>query len=275
MKHIKLFIFLFICSLTSIDAATFRVATYNILNPVFEEKYSGISTWETRFPNIINNIVEADSDILCLEEIGMTNFQQIASHPEIAKRYISFFLPHHYPSKIGKDGLAFFYKPSRALFQQIVQSNVDTRPSSRRDFYVDIQALLPDTQSTTMRIGAIHLDSHAIDIGNKQLALLVNDALTPSSDSIDLVVICGDFNEGHKEASRPRYDFMCQEGFATDGSLIPTRPEDILDTHHMGHVDWIFFKNLSQKDYQFLAVDPIGDSSASDHKLTITDIEIH
>lgn len=69
-----------------------------------------------------------------------------------------------------------------------------------------------------------------------------------------------------------RFEIMNKEGFQTDGSTASTRPEN-LEVRHKGHVDWIYFMNKSQLPIQFVPFVPIGDERASDHKLTMADID--
>lgn len=85
-------------------------------------------------------------------------------------------------------------------------------------------------------------------------------------------MVCGDFNEGNKEEERPRFTYMEDQGFLTDGSLIPTRPEYINDTLHGGHVDWIYFKDINNiSSVRVEKGSAIGSIKASDHKLIYTD----
>jgi len=73
---------------------------------------------------------------------------------------------------------------------------------------------------------------------------LVEDVLKIENEKgLNFVVVCGDFNEGEDESSRPRYEIMSNAGFFTDGSVATTRPE-ALGVRHKGHVDWIYFKKL-------------------------------
>jgi len=67
---------------------------------------------------------------------------------------------------------------------------------------------------------------------------------------------------------------MQKAGFVTDGSVDATRPE-ALNVRHNGHVDWIYFKKMTTLNFDLISVIPIGDEKASDHKLTMTDVEIN
>lgn len=263
--------------LINLKATTIRIGTYNIWNPLFELKYSGKNTWETRLPLIIENIVSSQCDVICLEEVGKKAYLDLLQSSEIDSRYMSFYISHapsKHGQKEGRDGLAFFYNPEKFILNQLVQTHSGGRgrPTHRRDFYADLQLNNPKKPIFNFRIAGIHIDAENLAIGNHQLRTLVEDVLKESKGQ-EFVVVCGDFNEGESEPSRPRSQIMQEAGFITDGSLVPTRPE-VLKVRHKGHIDWIYFKKLSSVDFELVPVAPIGDERASDHKLTITDIVI-
>lgn len=259
-------------------AETLRFATYNLWNPIFEEKYSGHETWNQRYPFIINNIIASQSDLICLEEVGKDAYLDLIQNSDISSRFISFYIPHASSKpdqKEGRDGIAFFYRLEKVTLMKLVQSTDGTRPTHRRDFYADLRLNIPQKPPVHFRVACTHLDSGKdLKIGNSQLSALVEDALKVHNDSkLDFVVVCGDFNEGEEESPRPRYEIMQNHDFFTDGSVATTRPE-ALDVRHKGHVDWIYFKKLSGLNINLHPVPPIGDEKGSDHKLTMTDVEI-
>lgn len=255
-----------------LSADFLRVATYNIWNPVFEEKYSGRNSWKMRFPYITENILVSKSDLICLEEVSDHAYQNLIQNSEIQEKYQSIYCSHA-PSqpgqKEGRDGLALFYKPEKVTLLKFRVSADGSRPTHRRDFFADVKV----NSSTTLRIACTHLDSgDDLEVGNLQLLKLVEEVQRDTS-GIDFIVLCGDFNEGEAEEIRPRFQIMQQAGFITDGSFAPTRPE-ALSVRHKGHIDWIYFKPVSQKSFSLHQVKPIGDERGSDHKLTMTDIEV-
>ena len=258
---------------SNLQANTLRIGTYNIWNPVFEEKYAGQNTWDKRLPFLIENILSSQCDLICFEEVGKNSYLDLVQNAEINRDFMSFYIPHAVSKpgqKEGRDGLAFFYRPEKMALTKLVQSQDGTRPTHRRDFYVDLK--LKEKPAVQFRVACTHIDSDSIALGNAQLSALVED-VTACDPEIDFIVLCGDFNEGAEESSRPRYEIMHQAGFITDGSVEPTRPEAI-NTRHKGHVDWIYFKNLSDLNLTLKALSPIGDERASDHKLTLTEVEI-
>lgn len=264
---------------TNLHATTIRIATYNLWNPIFEEKYSGYDTWNQRLPFIVQNILSSESDIICLEEVSKNTYLDLIQNSEINNCY-SFFYFSHAPSKSGqedgRDGLALFYKSEKILITKFVESSDGTRPTHRRDFYIDLKFYdYPREIPVQFRVACTHLDSEKdLTIGNAQLSALVEDILQVNPENeLDFVVVCGDFNEGEDEPFRPRYEIMQNAGFFTDGSVEPTRPE-ALDVRHKGHVDWIYFKKLSALQFDLTPLAPIGDEKGSDHKLTMTDVEI-
>lgn len=268
----------FTFSMPNLHATTLRIATYNILNPVFEEKYSGKDTWNQRLPFILDTIISSESDVLCLEEVGKNAYLDLTQNSAINTRFMSFYISHA-PStlgqKEGRDGFAFFYKPEKVTLTKLAQSQDGSRPTHRRDFYVDLKLKDQREVPVQFRIACTHLDSDKdLTIGNTQLAALVEDVLKVDNEKgLDFVIVCGDFNEGEDESSRPRHEIMHNAGFITDGSTESTRPE-ALDVRHKGHVDWIYFKKLSALDFNLTPLAPIGDERGSDHKLTMTDISL-
>lgn len=257
-----------------LQADTLRIATYNLWNPVFEEKYSGQNTWNQRLPFILENVISSNSDVICFEEVGKNGYLDLIQNAEINSRYMSFYISHA-PSKEGqkegRDGLAFFYNPEKVTFIKLNQSLDGTRPTHRRDFFVDLKH-----KERLFRIACTHLDSEKdLTIGNRQLCALVEDALQmDNGKELDFVVVCGDFNEGQNEPERPRYEIMQKAGFITDGSVETTRPE-ALNVRHNGHVDWIYFNKMTDLNFDLIPLIPIGDEKASDHKLTMTDVKIN
>lgn len=271
-----IFIFLLFLSV-NLNASTARISTYNIWNPVFEEKYSGKSTWAQRLPFIIKNINSSNSDIICLEEVGKTEYLDLIQDPEIHTNFISFYISHAGSKpgqKEGRDGLALLYNPEKVSVLKLVQSTDGARPTHRRDVYVDFQVKEKSEDQVRFRVACTHLDSDKdLTIGNAQLAVLVKEVLKLNAEEkIDFIAVCGDFNEGAEEEHRPRFEIMSDHGFETDGSTLPTRPE-ALNVRHNGHVDWIYFKNISGLKYKLASEQPIGDERASDHKLTSTEIQ--
>lgn len=271
---ILLFLPLLLISTKSYPTENLRIATYNVLNPVFEQKHKEGSTWPSRFPHVVETVIASNSDLICMEEVNIACYNQLAQDQKLNKIYSSFYVAHgnskpEYPE--GRDGLAFFFKKGKIAIDNIQISSDSSRPTHRRDYYVDFQ-----WQGKNLRVAGIHVDADRVntELGNKQVVAMVQDILNPAQlRKTDLVVVCGDFNEGHDETERPRFDSMTRAGFITDGSTASTRPEAI-KTNHKGHVDWIFFKPVSEMGFRLVAIDPIGDEKASDHKLTMTDVQI-
>lgn len=252
-----------------------RIGTYNVLNPVFENKYTNKDSWDDRLPFIVANIMDSNCDIICLQEIGLRGYNDLAQNEAIRARYKTLFHPH-LPSKPdqaeGRDGLAFFYNPENVELLKFHTSKIHTRPTHRNDFFADMKIRGP--KPFFIRVGGTHLDGEKELIkGNQQLAGLVKDMLEPSLSIVDMAIVCGDFNEGQDQNDRPRYEIMHQAGFIDDGNEASTRPES-LNTRHKGHIDWIYFKQLSEVEFELLPNQPIGDEKASDHKLLFTDLKV-
>lgn len=276
-KFLSVYLFFFLMIKTGLQANTLRIATYNIWNPIFEEKYSGQNTWSQRLSFIVENIISSESDVICLQEVEKSSYLDLVQNPEINNRYTSFYISHapKQEQTEGRDGLAFFYNPKNVTLVKLVQSLDGTRPNHRRDFYVDLKLNEQRNSPVYFRVACTHLDSEKdLTIGNRQLSALVEDILQiDNTKDIDFVVVCGDFNEGESEPIRPRYEIMQKADFITDGAIDTTRPE-ALNVRHNGHVDWIYFKKISSLNFHLTPLMPIGEENASDHKLTRTAIEI-
>lgn len=278
--YVTVLIFFIYVVLMIIDSAKtslkIRVGTYNLLNPVFEEKYHGKNTWDERLPFIVENVLFSNCDILCFEEMGQKNYDELVNDSQIKSKYKTIYLSHSKSSEKhpeGRDGLALFYDPIKLNLVEFEPSKRDKRPTHRNDFTADFSVNLESKEKITFRLSCTHLDSSdEIELGKKQLeSLLQDDLLQDNQKHLDFIVVLGDFNEGEAEKERPRYNLMTKYGFLTDGSTVSTRTEDKF-ARHKGHVDWIFVKNLSKLKIQLKAVPPLGNEKASDHKLTMTDI---
>lgn len=260
--------------MVSLEAVTVRIATYNILNPIFEEKYSGKNSWPQRLPFVVENIIDSQSDLLSLEEVGYQNYLDIVRNPAITSRYLSFYVSHAMSNpggQEGRDGIALFYRPDRVTLLKMVQSQDGSRPTHRRDFYADFAT--KESTPVRIRLAGTHLNGDKdLAIGNRQLAALVGD-IQKDTQEIDILVVCGDFNESHDEKQRPRAEILQKAGFVTDGSTASTRA-DGLNVRHKGHIDWIYFKKLSALTMQLSTGKLVGDARASDHKLTWTDLQL-
>lgn len=266
------------CGIIDLQAATVRLASYNVLNPIFEQRYTGHQTWSQRLPFIVENILTSDSDVICLQEVKKSAYFDIIQNSDINFRYMSFYISHAASQNgniEGRDGYAFLYKADKVTLKRLVQSTDGARPTNRRDFYVDLQMNVQDESPVMFRIASTHLDSGKdLSIGNRQLSSLIEDVLDLGDESkLDFVVVCGDYNEGQDETSRPRFEIMQSSGFYTDGSEESTRPE-ALEVRHKGHVDWIYFKKISGLNFDLIPLSPIGDERGSDHKLIMTDVKI-
>jgi len=253
-----------------------RIATYNLWNPVYEKKYAGSDTWDRRLPHIVKNILSAEADVISFQEVNSDCFKQIKSNADIHSRYIPFYFPH--AKKEGekpesKDGLALLLKIGKLSLANLYTSKENSRPSHRKDFYVDLVTQESDDR-VKIRVASTHIDaSHQLEIGNEQLSRLAHDVLSSAKkDHVDFSVVCGDFNEGEAEAERPRARVMEENGFISDGSTDSTRSE-ALKVRHKGHVDWIYFKNISKRKFELIPHTPIGDEKASDHKLLMTTLK--
>jgi endonuclease/exonuclease/phosphatase family metal-dependent hydrolase len=259
------------------EGINLRVATYNIWNPIFEEKYSGKNSWEQRLPYIVQTISGSQADLLLLQEVSEKSYQDLIQQKEIQEKYRFFYFPH-YPSQVGqqegRDGLALFFNPQKMKEYHLFRSAEGTRPTHRRDFYMDFE--MPINQRFIhFRVATTHLDSSQdLEIGHHQLKYLIQDVLNPITlQKIDFIIVTGDFNEGEEEPIRSRAKIMQETGFITDGSTLSTRSESV-EVRHKGHVDWIYFKKISSLPFILIPLKPIGDAQASDHRLLMTEVLI-
>ena len=255
------------------SSSTLRIASYNIWNPIFELRYNGQNTWKERLPHLIENIILVNPDILFMQEVGIESYNDLINDPEISKIYTPLYFSHAPKSletKIGRDGLALFYKEDKLKLNTIQHSVVGSRPTHRRDVYGDFEMSLNENK-IHFRVAGTHLEGESLDIGKMQILKLVEDVLnTASLDRLDFVVVTGDFNEGDGGANRPRAEIMEAHGFINDGSISNTR-NNLPTVVHKGHVDWIYAKIISTLPVKLKAVEPVGTENSSDHKLIATD----
>lgn len=273
-------LFAFLCLFNSclaydssdLDSVKIRVASYNVLNPIFESKHGGGNTWNTRLPNLVLTIQASNADIICLQEVGFDNFLDLSRELGQSSGYASYYFAHESKTANvfpGRDGVALFIKPHLLDGLRLFRSEKAARPHHRVDAWADVK--IPGKEER-IRVATTHLegDAEEYEFGNIQLKQLIKD-VQDKSDDVALVVITGDFNEGESDKERPRMDILTSQGFTTDGNLEETRTTGGRSRHN-GHIDWIYFKKLSENlTYHTTDSPPIGDDSASDHKLIYTD----
>ncbi|EXB97553.1 hypothetical protein L484_003397 [Morus notabilis] len=113
--------------------ATFSVLSYNVLAAVFasRERYSYCPTWalvwEYRRQKLLNEIIEYDADIICLQEVQSDHFESFFE-PELTKRGYSVMYKKktqllYTANKYVSDGCATFYRSK--LFKVIMKHEVE------------------------------------------------------------------------------------------------------------------------------------------------------
>lgn len=117
----------------SSNNATFSVLSYNVLADVCatRERYSYCPTWalvwEYRRQKLVNEIIEYDADIICLQEVQSDHFESFYE-PELTKHGYSVIYTKKTPvlytaNKFVTDGCATFYR--RKLFKLIMKREVE------------------------------------------------------------------------------------------------------------------------------------------------------
>ncbi|CAL8997363.1 unnamed protein product [Prunus brigantina] len=112
---------------------TFSVLSYNILAGIYAtgNRYSYCPewalSWEYRMQNIINEIIEYDADILCLQEVQRDHFEDLLK-PALAKCGYSVLYKTktkevYTPNQYTIDGCATFYR--RDKFKEIVKYELE------------------------------------------------------------------------------------------------------------------------------------------------------
>lgn len=113
----------------TIDGPSFKVLSYNILAPIYATKtiypYCPMHAlqWNYRRNNLLREIVNYNSDIICLQEVQCNHFEEFFQPSLSDKGYDGIFKQKtrevHYMDAKKIDGCAIFYKKDRfALMEQ-------------------------------------------------------------------------------------------------------------------------------------------------------------
>ncbi|GMN45328.1 hypothetical protein TIFTF001_014513 [Ficus carica] len=185
----------------SSNNATFSVLSYNVLADVCatRERYSYCPTWalvwEYRRQKLVNEIIEYDADIICLQEVQSDHFESFYE-PELTKHGYSVMYTKKTPvlytaNKFVTDGCATFYR--RKLFKVIMkrEDNVahiavlETLDSERFRDVPQSRICVANTH--------IHANSDSPDVKLFQVVRLVN-VLEEIVQFHTPLLICGDLN---------------------------------------------------------------------------------
>jgi len=244
------------------------VGTYNILNPKYALDYNtpeglaeGKDNWESRKNAIVQNIKNADLDILAITEIGQNQLNSIKADLEklgYGIRHASHF------NKSAVDGVAVIYKVKKFKLLDIRSLGAkDAKGHDRRALFVDLQY-----QGKVIRVASCHMrgglgkgKADAWDVQCKGLHKFVSQK-SKKNYQVDATVVAGDFN---RDPSNIKFQVhaLTTKGFVHDGSEAIT--ENPNKYHKNGRkIDWVFAKGsltLSQMTLKD------QDYDASDHRM--------
>ncbi|KNC50185.1 CCR4-Not complex subunit Ccr4 [Thecamonas trahens ATCC 50062] len=214
---------------TAAEPASFTVFCYNVLCDAYatEQMYPHTPTWaldwEFRKSLILNEILNMQADIICLQELQMKEFDNWLQHELLAYGYKGVFKAKsrvrtmHPEKAVLVDGCATFYRT--ATFTLEAEDDVEfsamamAEPSLRASEDAFNRLLTRDNIALilTLRSNAdghvvvvsnthVHFDPKYADVKVIQVQMLLEataskvEALTEATGTKPYAVVCGDFN---------------------------------------------------------------------------------
>jgi nocturnin len=152
--------------------------------------------WEYRKPLIIEEILRAEPDIVCLQEVD--HYDELKSL--LASKYAGHFKSKGIdPGTPGRDGGAIFWKRDRLTFRE----NIDQHYASMCNVAEMKQVMmsvafdfkLTTEQVASVRIVATHLKAKTgFDEQRRLQCEAIAQFLNAEGTPLDLTIVCGDFN---------------------------------------------------------------------------------
>ncbi len=182
-----------------------QLITWNVLHPdcteKYDEKYASIINYENRLKNIAKYLRENNADIICLQEIDLSSFDE--DYREFKDEYQ--LIPQNCKSKIKKIikwkenggdkpntiGCATLVKKRYDILETISGSRTLTTTIYDKD------------SNKTIKIANVHLEA------GKDTTMLHIKHL---SKLLDCDIICGDFNDFPGE---PFAEYLVENGFTS------------------------------------------------------------
>jgi len=255
----------------------FRVATYNILDPVLAVSFNipagldgnGEDNWDSRFAQIIENIKIIRADILCLQEVNNSLFKDEIKPSLMSLGYTVEYIKHSDKNKV--DGVAICYK---ARFKSLGHAWVDytfkrvDKKESESTLSHQILTLEDQATQKVIHIANCHLAGGGNGVGaykEKTHIKSVLDSLEDIGIPANSVILAGDFNA---DKNHPRNNGL-KPLFKYDGNDANTEQGS-----KPRKIDWIWAKKHTKKE-DALLLQPVTfsslEKSASDHLPVATD----
>lgn len=257
---------------------SFTVGTYNILHPVFAVRHNqkqGLvcdvggnpvqppqDNWKIRSVDLVSNVKSANPDILNVEEISKTNFDQLNN--EFQKLgYEGVHLDH----QANEDGVAVFYKTKR--FKPIQVRDHHFAKDNRAHKIVDLEDVA--TKEVTRNVvthfrGGANPDQHPEGIEHAKQVLVDLNAI--STQGVARVILSADFNTPNLQ--HEKLSTFLNDGFHTDGS------DEATSENNQGNkkcLDRNLVKNIDGSKPVLKHITLTSQvEAASDHFLTVTEI---
>ncbi len=255
------------------DEAMFQPAQ-NLKKAAESLAWMQYSNWEERKNQVAINIMHAS--IICLQEVARGTLDDLE---EVNSSYETALLAcHHASTPFGKHGTAIVYDRYRAELLESHEVKFEGCECTRSAVCATFKI-----QDKIIRVMSIHLKGYnpneenvekketSKKIGLDELKTYVADAET-DSESLDGIVIAGDFNEDPSEkiSSFYRAGYLEKKGYISDKNITATEPGT------GRRIDWIYYKPIKTKKSSTtlssleLEKDQI---QSSDHLMTGTEIE--
>ncbi len=232
------------------------------------------SNWDERCPTIAKNI--QDADVVCLQEISKEIIENLQ---RLTKKYkLAIDVYHSSKRPVEEYGNAILYQAEKIKLKENFELEYISTPGTRR-----AACGVFEVGGKTVKVASVHLAGYYK--GEKDLEKKLNakkngyeelqaylKILESDVDSIDGIVIGGDFNESpsEKEYDLYRPGLLSNNGYFTDGNLSVTRPAS---GEHGRHIDWLFYKPLNEKTVSLSTMDLEKiQKQASDHLMIGTKV---
>lgn len=258
------------------------VGTFNILDPDFAVKYkqkegltaAGKSNWNTRKDLIARKIENSNLDIMTLQEVSLTSFDDLSIDFQKAG-----YVVKHVPHSERTDGLAVLYKANKFTekgFKVFTKHGMNS-------CYIDLAM----STGKIIRVATCHLlGGPKQDMGREQIEQVVQMVEKNGAEEIEARIITGDFNADATQLDSPsdldeegdeldipptKFTALKEAEYEFDGDLTPT------EIAKNRRIDWIWVRSssvtLSPLTAAMQTISQQRQEAASDHALAATQLQ--
>lgn len=251
----------------------FRVASYNIANPIYGDKFKessakaayGLENWPSnRYKEVVHNIKSIGADIITLQEC----------HPDTAEALKKDLTDYEvtYTSHRGRndDGVAILTKKNRFAVQKAKEHHFqeldkNKKAVNRSSCYVDV---FDNKNKKVIRVATGHIYGNPADPATSEKHASEFRKFAEQGDAKagapSTIILTADANA---VKTSNVFKIIQDAGFRTDGNTSPTEPEKDR------RIDFVFKKSTNKEDPLLArqAEVELKYEWASDHRPVVTD----